>query len=168
MPTESEWKTRKTRIDAQLKALNPAWEVIPYKEDLDIRLLTHHAVEEFTTDNGPPDYALFVKGKLLGIIEAKKVSVNPQNVLEQAKRYSRGCKNIIGEWNSFKVPFLCASNGTQIWFADVRENNYNSRELLNFHPPDALEEMFHRNIQKAKQWFVNNPIDFERLRPYQK
>ncbi|QOR76334.1 MAG: DEAD/DEAH box helicase family protein [Thermoflavifilum sp.] len=168
MSTESEWKTRKTRIDAQLKALNPAWEVIPYKEDLDISSLTHHAVEEFSTENGPADYALFVNGKLLGIIEAKKVSVNPQNVLEQAKRYSRGCKNTIGEWNSFKVPFLYASNGRQIWFADVREDKYYSRELLNFHTPDALEEMFNRNIQKAKQWFVNNPIDFERLRPYQK
>jgi len=166
--TEREWITRKTRIDAQLKALNPAWEVIPYKKDLDIRSLTHHAIEEFPTDNGPADYALFVNGKLLGIIEAKKVAVNPQNVLEQAKRYSKCCKNTIGVWNSFKVPFLYASNGTQIWFADVREENYYSRELLNFHTPDAMEEMFNRNIQKAKQWLIKNPINFERLRPYQK
>jgi len=166
--TESEWQTRKTRIDAQLKALNPAWEIIPYNKNLDISSLKHHAVEEFPTDNGPADYALFVNGKLLGIIEAKKVAINPQNVLEQAKRYSSGCKNTIGVWNSFKVPFLYASNGEQIWFADIRENNYYSRELLNFHTPDALEEMFNRNLQKAKQWFVENPIDFERLRPYQK
>ncbi|ADR19757.1 Type I site-specific deoxyribonuclease [Calditerrivibrio nitroreducens DSM 19672] len=167
MLTESEWKTRKTRIDAQLKSLNPGWEVIPYKNNLGISLLTHHAVEEFPTDNGPADYALFVNGKLLGIIEAKKVSVNPQNVLEQAKRYSRGCKNTIGEWNSFKVPFLYASNGTQIWFADVRDEYYYSRELLNFHTPDALEEMFNRDLQKSKRWLVENPINFERLRPYQ-
>jgi len=166
--TESEWQTRKTRIDAQLKALNPAWEIIPYNKNLDISSLKHHAVEEFPTDNGPADYALFVNGKLLGIIEAKKVAINPQNVLEQAKRYSSGCKNTIGVWNSFKVPFLYSSNGEQIWFADIRENNYYSRELLNFHTPDALEEMFNRNLQKAKQWFVENPIDFERLRPYQK
>jgi type I restriction enzyme R subunit len=50
----------------------------------------HHAVEEFPTANGPADYALFANGAFLGIIEAKKVSVNPQNVLEQAKRYSQG------------------------------------------------------------------------------
>ncbi|GIU70492.1 MAG: type I restriction enzyme EcoKI R protein [Candidatus Woesearchaeota archaeon] len=163
---ENEWKTRKTRIDKQLNELG--WEVIPYNEKIVINNLKYHAVEEFPTENGPADYALFVKGKLLGIIEAKKVSVNPQNVLEQAKRYSKGCKNTIGEWNSFKVPFLYASNGTQIWFADVREENYYSRELLNFHTPDALEEMFNGNIQKAKQWLIKNPIDFERLRPYQK
>jgi type I restriction enzyme R subunit len=64
---ESEWKTRKTRIDAQLKTLNPAWKIIPYKDSLDITSLNLHAVEEFPTDNGPADYALFVKGKLLGI-----------------------------------------------------------------------------------------------------
>lgn len=166
--TESEWKTRKTRIDAQLKALNPAWEIIPYNESLDFSSLNRCAVEEFPTDNGPADYALFVKGKLLGIIEAKKVAVNPQNVLEQAKRYSSSCKNTIGVWNSFKVPFLYASNGTQIWFADVREENYYSRELMNFHTPDALEEMFSRDITQAKLWFKQNPNEIERLRPYQK
>ncbi|MGB9732002.1 MULTISPECIES: hypothetical protein [Calditerrivibrio] len=46
------------------------------------------------------------------IIEAKKVSVDPQNVLGQAKRYSKGCKSIVGVWNSFKIPFLYPSNGT--------------------------------------------------------
>ena len=116
-----------------------------------------HAVEEFQTKNGPADYAFFVKGKLLGILEAKRVAVNPQNVLEQAKRYSAGCKNTIGVWNSFKVPFLYSSNGTQIWFADVREDNYYSRELLNFHTPDAMDEMFNRDISKSKLWFRENP-----------
>ncbi len=166
--TESEWKTRKTRIDAQLKALNPAWKIIPYKDSLDITSLNLHAVEEFPTENGPADYALFVKGKLLGILEAKKVAVNPQNVLEQAKRYSSGCRNTIGVWNSFKVPFLYSSNGTQIWFADVREDDYYSRELLNFHTPDAIDEMFNRDIPESKRWFNENPNEIERLRPYQK
>lgn len=166
--TESEWKTRKTRIDAQLKALNPSWKIIPYKESLNISSLNMHAVEEFPTENGPADYALFVNGQLLGIIEAKKVGVNPQNVLEQAKRYSKGCKNTIGFWNTFKVPFLYSSNGTQIWFADVREDNYYSRELVYFHTPDAIEEMFSRDLLSAKQWLKNNPNEIERLRPYQK
>lgn len=164
--TESEWKTRKTRIDSLLKAIS--WKIIPYHGELDYYKLEAHAVEEFPTENGPADYAFFVKGKLLGILEAKKVSVNPQNVLEQAKRYSSGCKNTIGVWNTFKVPFLYASNGTQIWFADVRDDNYYSRELLNFHTPDAMEEMFNRNFNEAKRWLKENPNNIERLRPYQK
>ena len=67
--TENEWKTRKTRIDTQLQTLNPKWEIIRYKDGMDTSHLLHHAVEEYPTDNGPADYALFVEGKLLGILE---------------------------------------------------------------------------------------------------
>lgn len=168
MITENEWKTRKTRIDVQLKSLNPSWEIIPYKEGLNTATLTRHAVEEYPTDNGPADYALFVNGKLLGILEAKKVAVDPKNVLEQAKRYSSGCKKTIGSWSSFKVPFIYSSNGTQIWFADVRDEVYYSRELLSFHTPDAMEEMFARDYSVSKKWFKDTPNEIERLYPYQK
>jgi type I restriction enzyme R subunit len=166
--TESEWLTRKTRIDKQLKALKPGWEIVPYIAGMDTGKLTHHAVEEFPTANGPADYALFVDGKLLGIIEAKRISVNPQNVLEQAKRYAAGCPATIGIWNSFKVPFLYASNGTQIWFADVREDTYYARELLDFHTPRAVEEMYAKNFIACKKWLKETPNEIERLRPYQK
>jgi type I restriction enzyme R subunit len=90
MVDELEWQTRRDRINKKLTALNPAWKIVKYYEDLDIKSLAHHAVEEYPTANGPADYALFVKGKLLGILEAKKVTVGPQNVLEQAKRYAKG------------------------------------------------------------------------------
>ncbi|MEI6847494.1 MAG: DEAD/DEAH box helicase family protein [Chlorobiaceae bacterium] len=165
---ESEWLTRKIRIDAQLKALNPPFEIIPYKSGMDTSVLLCHAVEEYPTDNGPADYALFVGGQLLGIIEAKKVAINPQNVLEQAKRYASGCKNTVGRWGDFKVPFLYASNGTQIWFADVREENYYSRELLDFHTGEAIRELFARDYTRCKKWFSTTPNEIERLRPYQK
>jgi type I restriction enzyme R subunit len=50
----------------------------------------HQAIEEFTTDNGPADYALCVSGRILGIVEAKKLSLRPQNVLVQAEERSFG------------------------------------------------------------------------------
>ena len=166
--TESEWKTRKTRIDANLKSLKPAWKIIHFHDGLDTTQLNRHAVEEYPTANGPADYALFVKGRLLGILEAKKVSVDPQNVLEQAKRYAAGTANTIGHWNGFKVPFLYSSNGTAIWFADVRDKGYYARELMNFHTSDAIEEMFARNAQEYKSWLTNTPNEIERLWPFQK
>src|SRR6185369_8968235 len=105
---ESEWLTRKKRIDSKLRSLDPAWEIVKYREGLDLSRLACHAVEELPTANGPADYALFVKGKLLGIIEAKKVTISPQNVLEQAKRYASGAFHGCGDWNGLKVPFLYA------------------------------------------------------------
>lgn len=165
---ENEWRTRKTRIDARLRAIKPAWEIIPYHDGLDTSRLSRHAVEEYPTNHGPADYALFVNGRLLGILEAKKVGVSPQNVLEQAKRYSAGCPKTIGAWGLLKVPFLYASNGEQIWFADMRDEVYYSRELLNFHSGDALEELFARDYAASKAWFKATPNEIGRLRTYQK
>jgi type I restriction enzyme R subunit len=95
MSHESEWQTRKQRIDARLKKLG--WNIVPFSDALNLPALDKTAVEELPTANGPADYALFVGGKLLGIIEAKKVTVNPQNVLEQAKRYAAGVFAAVGE-----------------------------------------------------------------------
>lgn len=161
--TESEWQTRKKRIDTKLKSLG--WQILPYKESLNVATLGACAVEEFSTENGPADYALFVKGKLLGIIEAKKVSVNPQNVLEQAKRYARGVRDGAGSWNDYGVPFLYSTNGELIHFIDVRRENSFSRTIANFHTPDALSEFFART--DGSNWLAErSPADLE-LRPYQ-
>src|SRR5690349_4520514 len=103
MPDESEWQTRKQRIDDRLKRLG--WTIVPVSRSLDLTVLDKTAVEELPTANGPADYGLFVGGRLLGIIEAKKVTVNPQNVLEQAKRYAAGVSATIGEWDGLRVPF---------------------------------------------------------------
>lgn len=67
MIDELEWKTRQDRINTKLKALNPAWNIVKYRPELETSTLDRYAVEEFPTANGPADYALFVKGKLLGI-----------------------------------------------------------------------------------------------------
>ena len=146
---EPEWLTRKQRIDIKLLSLNPAWEIVRYREGLDLSKLTCHAVEELPTDNGPADYALFVKGKSLGIIEAKKVTVNPQNVLEQAKRYSKGIFQGVGNWDGYKAPFLYATNGEIIWHLDVRNEKKSSRRISNFHTAMALESFFLTNLKPA-------------------
>lgn len=163
---ESERATRKRRIDAKLKALG--WQVIPYSEGIAEASLANHAVEEYPTANGPADYALFVNGDLLGIIEAKRVGVGPQNVLEQAKRYALGLSRGAGNWSGYRVPFLYSSNGETHWFIDVRDNNPTSRAIIKLHPPMALKEFFDRDKKAALQWFIDTPIEqIERLRLYQ-
>lgn len=168
MLEELEWKTRKERIDKKLKALKPGWNIIKYEEGTDTSTLLCHAVTEYPTENGPADYAFFVKGKLLGILEAKKVGVNPQNVLEQAKRYSRGAFEGTGNWDGYRVPFLYSSNGEIIWFLDVRESKNIRRQISHFHTADALEEFSKNDRSQGFEWLKENPIDIEKLRYYQK
>jgi type I restriction enzyme R subunit len=167
MNEELEWKTRKERVDKKLKALDPSWKIIKHHTGLDTTSLYCHAVEEYPTANGPADYALFVKGQLLGIIEAKKVTLSPQNVLEQAKRYSKGAFDGPGNWHGYRVPFLYATNGEVIWHIDIRNEKNISRQTANFHTADALEEFFANDRANGIAWLANNPVDIEGIRPYQ-
>ncbi len=162
---ESEKATRKERIDISLH--KQGWKVIPYKEGLDTSTCTKHAVGEFPTDNGPADYALFVNGQLLGIIEVKKYGIGAQNVLEQAKRYARGVVDGPGRWGEYRVPFLFSSSGEQVFFLDVRNPLNISRSLQDFFTPEALTEFFNRDEKAATDWFTQQPINNPRLRPYQ-
>jgi type I restriction enzyme R subunit len=167
--SEAEWQTRKNRIDRRLRDMNPSWQIVCHREGMDLSRLACHAVEEFPTDNGPADYALFVNGTLLGILEAKKVSVNPQNVLEQARRYSTGAAQGPGNWNGCRVPFLYATNGEVIWFLDVRRDRATSRTVSNFHTPAALDALFAFDPKPAHDWLLDTPPDFiSRLRDYQR
>lgn len=165
---EAEWQTRKQRIDARLRALQPAWHIVRYRDGLDTSMLDCVAVEELPTTNGPADYALFVGGKLLGIIEAKKVTVSPQNVLEQAKRYANGVDGGCGNWNGCKVPFLFASNGELIWFIDMRDDKPASRPISQFHTAPALEERIAFQSKTTHDWLLDTPPErIARVRPYQ-
>lgn len=166
---ENEWLTRKKRIDSKLCALNPQWKIVPYEDGMDISLLSRHAIEEFPTASGPADYALVVAGRLVGFIEAKKVAVGPQNVLEQAKRYARTTTHGIGNWNGFKVPFIYSTNGEIIWHADLRTGTYNARRISNFHTAEALQEKIVTDHQTADTSLANNPsTQIGRLRYYQR
>ncbi len=165
MTPESEWQTRKQRIDTRLRSLVQPWSIVPYRDDLDTSSLHAVAVEEFPTASGPADYALFVNGRLLGFIEAKKVSVSSQNVLEQAKRYSRTVADGPGNWNQYRVPFLYSTNGEQFHFIDVRPETSYSRQVSSVHTPDALAELFARAPDFS--WFRENELANPRLRRYQ-
>lgn len=153
-------------IDEALVKLG--WKVIRYKKGINTSILSNHAVEEFQTATGPVDYALFVDGKLLGLLEAKRPSVNPRNVLDQqTKRYARSVFEGVGNWNGYKVPFLYASNSEQIFHLDVRNNSNTDRELLGYHSPFALKEKYERDETFANEWLINNDIEHPWIRPYQ-
>ena len=166
MTYESEKITRKKRIDKQLKA--SGWLIIPYSEGMDLTILTNHAIEELQTNSGPADHALVVNGKLLGVVEAKKLEVGAANVLEQAKRYSKGANKTVGEWNEYRVPFLYSSNGELIYYLDARDSKNLSRQIYSFHTPEAMETLFNSNKETALQWLKEKPINTPGLRPYQK
>jgi type I site-specific restriction endonuclease len=79
---ESEWQTPKRRIDPLLDAAG--WPLRKSRTGAAFR------TEEEETANGPADYALWLDNRIIGIVEAKKLTIGPQYVLTQAERYARG------------------------------------------------------------------------------
>ena len=82
---ERERQTRKQRIDPKLE--QAGWSVVRLTSD-NVHQYQLAAVEEFPTRQPAMHYALCDGGTALGVVEAKKVTLGPQNVLTQAQRYS--------------------------------------------------------------------------------
>lgn len=162
---EGERRTRKARIDPRLKAWG--WEIAPFNPARPLGRYTHHAIEEFPTANGPADYALVVDGKVLGVVEAKRVTLGPQNVLTQAERYSQGTDDSPFDFHGYRVPFLYSTNGEVLWFHDVRHRLNRSRKIAGFHTPAALRDMLARDFEAECKWLADHPNQHPRLRPYQ-
>src|SRR5947209_19628359 len=133
---ESEYRTRRQRIDPLLKAAG--WKIVDFNPATAAARYTSHAVTEYPTDNGAADYALFVAGQLLGVVEAKKVTLGPQNVLTQAERYARGLADSPLNFRGIRAPFLYSTNGEVLWFQDARPSLSRSRRIVHFHTPAAL------------------------------
>lgn len=162
---ESEAQTRKERIDTKLR--NAGWKIVPFQDGMNLGTLTNHAIEEFPTANGPADYALVSAGQLLGVIEAKKVTVGAKGVLVQAERYSKGVSDSPFNFDGYRVPLLYSTNGEIIYFHDVRHPLNTSRKLSHFHTPAALAEILSSSAADHYEWFAKNPNDHPKLRDYQ-
>lgn len=166
MYPHSEERTRKELVDPKIQSAG--WTIVPYEENKPLSAYNRCAITEYPTANGPADYALCVAGRILGIIEAKKLTLGPQNVLTQAERYSKGASNNPLNYRGYRVPFLYSTNGEVIWHNDIRHPLNRSRQIARFHTPEALTERLGQNFDSACADLVNMPNDNEKTRPYQR
>lgn len=86
-PNQNPEQIARDRIDDQLRAA--AW-VTRDKNAINFHQGEGQAIREYVTDSGPADYVLFVDGKPVGVIEAKKETLghNITTVEEQTHEYS--------------------------------------------------------------------------------
>lgn len=124
-------------IDRQLVAAG--WSV----QSLDALNLTAGkgiAVRELSSQGGPADYILFVDGKALGVVEAKKAGTTLSHVAEQSARYSFSRKWIPQRWAD-PLPFTYETTGIETNFRDQRDPDSRSRPVFAFHRPEHLVEL---------------------------
>ncbi len=79
----------KARLEIDKKLGQSGWIVQDMKE-LNLGVGLGVAVREFPTSTGPVDYALFIDGNPVGVVEAKKTEVGEKitTVEEQSSRYA--------------------------------------------------------------------------------
>ncbi|GAB7015444.1 type I restriction endonuclease subunit R [Methanogenium cariaci] len=162
---ESEQQTRKKRIDPKLQAAG--WKVVPFTEIKDLTAYDRCAIEEYPTKRGPADYALCMDGAIIGVVEAKRLSLGPQGVLLQAERYARDMTSHSFNYDGLHTPFLYSTNGEVTWHHDVRHTLNRSRQISSFHTPDALIERLQADTDDACTQFFAVP-DNSMMRPYQR
>lgn len=180
--------TTRVLIDEQLRAAG--WEA-------DTVLLRHSAsarpqygkamaIAEWPTKSGPVDYALFVDGHCVGVVEAKRQVSDVPGRVGQAKRYARDIALLPdelpagGPWadgnDRFRVPFMFATNGrpyvkqlatkSGIWFWDAR-SKAPPRALTEWLSPRDLLERLEQETAEDWQKAAEREIGVTGLRPYQ-
>jgi type I restriction enzyme, R subunit len=145
----NEAKTRKELIDPALK--KAGWDVNnPDQVRIEIpvdgfepkawEILKRHirdagGVYDVVFPSGVSDYALYrPNGEIIGIVEAKRTSVDPRLAQTQAEFYVAQLEKL----QSFR-PFAFMTNGNDIYFLDA--GNANKRLVSGFFSPSDLENL---------------------------
>ncbi len=135
-------------------------------------------VKSTKTADDRADYALFVDEQLIGIIEAKAYEKSVYAIIDnQCHEYAKNVKDedehyCLGKWQSYKVPFVFATNGrpylkqieteSGIWFQDLRKESNIPHALQGWYSPEDLLAKFKQNVDEADQKLENLPYDFLR------
>jgi type I restriction enzyme R subunit len=125
-------------IDA---ALTSAGWLVQDCADLNLAAGLGIAVREFPLErgHGKADYALYVAGKLAGIVEAKKEGTLLTGVEVQSEKYAKGVPSGIPA-HLRPLPFLYESTGVETQFTNRLDPEPRSRRLFHFHKPETLAE----------------------------
>lgn len=99
------------------------------------------AVREFPTSTGPVDYALFVDGSPVGVVEAKpdEKGESITTVEGQSSRYARSTFKWVKA--DYRIRFAYEATGKLTRFTDYNDQKYRSRRIFSFHRPESLQEL---------------------------
>ena len=113
------------------------------------------AVREFPTSTGPVDYALFVDGIPVGVVEAKadEKGENITTVEGQSSRYAGSTFKWVKA--GYRIRFAYEATGKLTRFTDYNDQKYRSRRIFSFHRPESL-----RALLKSEDTIRNNMKHF--------
>lgn len=96
------------------------------------------AIREFPLPgHGFADYLLYLDGKAVGVIEAKKEGVTLSSVETQSAKYTNGLPAGLPAWRK-PLPFSYQSTGVETRFTNGLDPEPRSRLVFAFHKPETL------------------------------
>lgn len=128
----------KARLEIDKKLLSSGW-IVQSKGEFNPMAGLGVAVREYPTSTGPVDYALFINGSPVGIVEAKKSEAgeNITTVEEQSSRYAGSSFKWAQEGTVIRFAYEATDIITR--FTDYADEKYRSRAVYSFHRPETLQ-----------------------------
>lgn len=125
----------RVKIDKQLR--NAGWDIVSRNEYLPNSTIA--VKEALMVGNTESDYLLFVDGKAIAIVEAKREE-NPlgDDVKKQAENYAVSPQAWYALWFENLIPLVYMANGNKIYFKNMLEENSEYEELSQMHSPKKM------------------------------
>lgn len=120
----------KARQKIDLWFAEAGWKVIN-REDYEPTCTAVAIREGLLKGNLEADYFLFINGKAIGVLEAKREEIDPfsNNVCEQAVLYAKSVPHIYQAYQK-PLPFIFTSNGKELFFCDFREQKQSFKQIM--------------------------------------
>ncbi len=130
----------KARVDIDRKLQDAGWQVVD-RTHYSPTLTAVAVTEGILKGNLEADYLLFINGKAIGVIEAKRADMPiSEKAKEQAENYAHKLFNWYQFWYK-PLPFVYVSNGKEILFKDIRDKGSSYKPLLQMHTPKDVAKM---------------------------
>lgn len=128
----------KARIKIDQWFADAGWKVVD-REDYEPACTAVAIREGLLKGNLEADYFLFINGKAVGVLEAKREETDAftSKVCEQAALYARSVPNIYQAYQK-PLPFIFTSNGKELYFCDFREPDSYFKPIIAIPTPHEL------------------------------
>lgn len=134
----------RSAIDAMLRAAG--W-LVQDRDQVNPMAGKGVAVREFTLATGRADYVLYVDGRIVGVVEAKREGDHLSSAVEQNDRYAAGVlkEHRLAVWRPDEpFAFRYATTGAETYFVNRLDPDARSREVFSFHRPETVEGWMRR------------------------
>ena len=165
----------KARVQIDKMLVAAGW-VIQDRSEINLYAGAGVAIREYPLKGGlEADYLLFVNGKAVGALEAKKEGSTLTGVEHQSAKYAQSLPDDL-ETPYQPLPFLYESTGIETQFTNGLDPEPRSREVFTVHRPETMVRWLHEandlpeaktfrgRLRKMKQ---DEPVDMTSLRPAQ-